>query len=84
MNETTNGRPLVYVADSHLTNRDPETDSFIAFLHEVGARAGTVYLLGDLFNVWFGEPKFRMPHQRFECAHTQRPQRNTIYFRWCD
>lgn len=57
-------KPLIYVADSHLTTDDPETDSFIAFLETVGPGAGVLYILGDLFNVWFGEPKFRMPHQQ--------------------
>ena len=57
-------RPLVYVADSHLTGDDPEVDSFIRFLETVGPTAATLYLLGDLFNVWFGEAKFRMPHQQ--------------------
>jgi len=56
--------PLIYVADSHLTTDDPEVDSFLRFLSVVGARASTLYILGDLFNVWFGEPKFRMPHQQ--------------------
>jgi len=56
-------KPLLYVADSHLTTDDPELDSFLGFLEEVGSTAGTLYILGDLFNVWFGEPKFRMPHQ---------------------
>lgn len=57
-------KPLLYVADSHLTENDPEVDAFIAFLSTAGASAGTVYILGDLFNVWFAEPKFRMPHQQ--------------------
>jgi len=57
-------RPLVYVADSHLTEDDPEVESFIAFLRTAAAGAGTVYILGDLFNVWFAEPKFRRPHQQ--------------------
>ena len=61
MNEA---KPLVYVADSHLTTDDPELDSFLEFLEKVGSSAGTLYILGDLFNVWFGEPKFRMPHQQ--------------------
>ncbi|HET6373401.1 MAG TPA: UDP-2,3-diacylglucosamine diphosphatase, partial [Candidatus Polarisedimenticolia bacterium] len=56
-------KPLIYVADSHLTAGDAELDSFVSFLEKVGASAGTLYILGDLFNVWFGEPKFRMPHQ---------------------
>jgi len=59
----TGSRPLIYVADSHLTADDPETDSFVAFLEKTGIAAGTLYILGDLFNVWFAEPKFRMPHQ---------------------
>src|SRR4030095_13002522 len=57
-------KPLVYVADSHLTGNDPEVDSFIRFLERVGPTTGTLYLLGDLFNVWFGESKFRIPHQQ--------------------
>jgi UDP-2,3-diacylglucosamine hydrolase len=56
-------RALAYVADSHLTRDDPEVDSFIAFLEKEGPRFSTLYHLGDLFNVWFGEPKFLMPHQ---------------------
>jgi len=56
-------RPLAYVADTHFTSDDPEVDSFIRFLEAVGPTLGTLYHLGDLFNVWFGEPKFRMPHQ---------------------
>lgn len=57
-------RPIFYVADSHLTEDDPEVDAFVAFLKSAGAGAGTVYILGDLFNVWFAEPKFRRPHQQ--------------------
>lgn len=55
--------PLLYVADSHLTAGDPELDGFVSFLETAGAGAETLYILGDLFNVWFAEPKFRMPHQ---------------------
>ncbi len=60
----TASRPLLYVADPHLTDRDPETDSFIGFLERAGAFAGTVCVLGDLFNIWFGERKFRRPYQQ--------------------
>lgn len=56
-------KPLLYVADSHLTRDDPEVDSFVRFLETAGRGAGTLYILGDLFNVWFGEPRFRLPHQ---------------------
>jgi UDP-2,3-diacylglucosamine hydrolase len=56
-------KPLIYVADSHLMRNDVEVDSFIEFLEKAGSQAQTLCILGDLFNVWFGEPKFRMPHQ---------------------
>ena len=57
-------KPLIYVADSHLTGNDPEVDSFVRFLEVAGPTASTLYILGDLFNVWFGEVRFRMPHQQ--------------------
>ena len=63
MNRSPEVKPLIYVADSHLTSGDPEVESFLSFLGTVGRSAGTLYILGDLFNVWFGEPRFRMPHQ---------------------
>lgn len=65
-------RPLMYVADSHLTRDDPEVEAFIRFLETDAARAATLYILGDLFNVWFGEPKFRMPHQTKVLAALER------------
>ncbi len=59
----TGPRPLVYVADTHLTQDDPEAEAFVAFLRWASDWAGTICHLGDLFNVWFGERKFRLPHQ---------------------
>ncbi|HKY33233.1 MAG TPA: metallophosphoesterase [Candidatus Polarisedimenticolia bacterium] len=59
----TDRRPLFYVADAHLTRDDPEVDAFVAFLEREAPSAGTLCIVGDLFNVWFGEPKFTMPHQ---------------------
>jgi UDP-2,3-diacylglucosamine hydrolase len=55
-------RPLIYVADAHLTGDDPEVDVFIAFLKGTGSRASAIGILGDLFNLWFGNRKFRLPH----------------------
>ncbi len=57
-------KPFVLVADAHLTREDPEAESFLAFLGRVGPRCGTLAILGDLFNVWLGEPKFHLPHHR--------------------
>ncbi len=63
MSGETPERPLLFVADAHLTEDDAELESFLAFLEGPAAAAGTLCILGDLFNVWFGEPKFRLPHQ---------------------
>ncbi len=57
-------KPLVFVADAHLTRHDPEVDVFAAFLRKEGARASTVCILGDLFNLWFGNARFALPHHR--------------------
>jgi len=55
-------RPLVFVADAHLTRDDPEVEAFVRFLLRVGREASTVCILGDLFNIWFGSRKFALPH----------------------
>jgi UDP-2,3-diacylglucosamine hydrolase len=55
-------KPLVLVADAHLTRDDPEVEIFIAFLADVGSRCGTLAILGDLFNIWLGDEKFQLPH----------------------
>jgi len=55
-------KPLLFVADAHLTRDDPEVDSFILFLREEGPKASSICILGDLFNIWFGKAKFALPH----------------------
>ena len=55
-------KPLVLVADAHLTRDDPEIEIFIAFLAGVRSQCGTLAILGDLFNIWLGDEKFHLPH----------------------
>lgn len=57
-------KPLVLVADAHLTRGDPEVDRFLAFLRDVGPGCATLGILGDLFNLWLGRPKFQLSHHR--------------------
>jgi UDP-2,3-diacylglucosamine hydrolase len=54
--------PLLFVADAHLTRDDPEVDAFVSFLRVEGRKAATLCILGDLFNIWLGKPKFALPH----------------------
>jgi len=55
-------RPLVLVADAHLTRDDPEVEIFVSFLGKIGSGASAVGILGDLFNLWLGQRKFALPH----------------------
>jgi UDP-2,3-diacylglucosamine hydrolase len=55
-------KPLVFAADAHLTRDDPEVESFVSFLRTVGPTASALCILGDLFNIWLGKPKFALPH----------------------
>jgi UDP-2,3-diacylglucosamine hydrolase len=56
--------PLVFVADAHLTRDDAEVDAFVAFLRSGAHGASILCILGDLFNIWLGKPKFALPHHR--------------------
>ncbi|GAK61433.1 metallophosphoesterase [Candidatus Vecturithrix granuli] len=50
-------------ADAHLDGMNQELDIFLAFLTFVRENSiKTLYLLGDLFTIWLGTPKFTLPH----------------------
>jgi UDP-2,3-diacylglucosamine hydrolase len=55
-------KPLVFVADAHLTRDDPEVDTFVSFLRAVGPESSSIVILGDLFNLWLGRRRFSLPH----------------------
>ena len=45
---------LVFVGDVHLDREDPELEPFCRMLETVARDAGTLVLVGDLFNLWIG------------------------------
>jgi len=48
--------PALFVADLHLTDKRPQTtDAFFAFLSGPARQAGSVFILGDLFEYWVGD-----------------------------
>ncbi len=55
---------MLVVADSHIGSEAGEVTAFVDFLMRRGAGAGTVAHLGDLFNIWIGQPRFEMPHMK--------------------
>lgn len=67
----------VVVADAHLDGFNQELDRFLLFLSTLSRRSiHTLYILGDLFTLWLGSPKLRLPYQQpvLEALHTLRAQ----------
>ena len=54
----------MFVGDVHLDRDDPELAAFLAYLRQVGASAARLVLMGDLFNLWIGDPELEQPHHR--------------------
>ena len=48
--------PALFVADLHLTEKRPQTvDAFFGFLSGPAQQAGSIFILGDLFEYWLGD-----------------------------
>lgn len=58
------GGDLVFVSDSHLEARDAPLEVFLRFLEARARDTATLYLVGDIFNIWLGAEAFTMDHQR--------------------
>jgi UDP-2,3-diacylglucosamine pyrophosphatase LpxH len=55
-------RDLVVVADVHVGRNDPELPEFLAFLAALSADTDVLVLLGDIFSLWLGEPRYTEAH----------------------
>ncbi len=54
----------LFIADIHLGNEHPEiSQRFVEFLQQQAVAAETVYILGDLFEVWIGDDAVQPEHQ---------------------
>ncbi len=58
------GRDVVFIGDVHLDEGDPQLKDFLSFLDGLPEIAGTVVLMGDLFEVWIGRPELEQSHHR--------------------
>ncbi|MBI4161497.1 MAG: UDP-2,3-diacylglucosamine diphosphatase [Acidobacteria bacterium] len=56
------GGDLVFVADAHLRPGHAEVGRFVSFLADIRASASVLFLLGDLFDTWFGSPDLQKEH----------------------
>lgn len=55
---------LVLVSDVHIGRDDPQLPEFLAFLGDLAGKAGEVVLLGDIFSLWLGLPRYTEAHHR--------------------
>jgi UDP-2,3-diacylglucosamine hydrolase len=55
----------IVVADAHLDDLNKELEHFLFFLYSLQkSHIHTLYILGDLFNIWLGTPKMQLNHQQ--------------------
>ena len=54
---------LVFIGDAHLDRDDPHLDAFLRLLDSLAVTAARIVFLGDLFNLWIGQPELEQPHQ---------------------
>ena len=58
------GQRIAFIGDSHLDQGLPELPEFLTLLAGLGERCGTVVLMGDLFDLWVGDPVCQGDHHR--------------------
>jgi UDP-2,3-diacylglucosamine hydrolase len=52
----------LFISDLHLTEERPEANErFFSFIEESASRAGSLYILGDLFEYWIGDDDLQAP-----------------------
>ena len=61
--ETYSSRGYIFMADAHLTKVNEDSELFIEILNKALKERVEVFLLGDIFDLWFGEKKLTYPVQ---------------------
>lgn len=54
----------VFLSDAHLNQDDIHTRNFIALAEKAAAENAAVFLLGDIFDLWFGSPGLTFGFQK--------------------
>jgi UDP-2,3-diacylglucosamine hydrolase len=76
------GSDLVFVGDVHLDRDDEDLPAFLAYLRGLAPRAGRVVLMGDLFNLWIGNPDLEQDHHRevVSCLRAMRDGGTEVHY----
>jgi UDP-2,3-diacylglucosamine hydrolase len=54
---------VAFVGDVHLHLGDAAVEPFTRMLHRVSETCDSLVLMGDLFNLWIGQPELQLAHQ---------------------
>src|SRR3569832_1286750 len=73
-------RTTLFISDLHLSaDRPPLTALFLVFLRERAPQAETLYILGDLFEVWLGDDAVHPAYHPVLSALRELAARKTVY-----
>jgi UDP-2,3-diacylglucosamine hydrolase len=75
---------LAFVGDVHLDRDDPALPAFLDFLDRLEERAARIVFVGDLFNLWLGDRRLELPHQRQVLERVGRLRRSGIVVRYVE
>ncbi len=54
---------VAFIGDVHLHRRDAAVEPFTRMLHRLSETCDSLVLMGDLFNLWIGQPELQSAHQ---------------------
>lgn len=54
----------IFLSDAHLNQDDLHTRNFLSLAEKAAAEEVALFLLGDIFDLWFGSPGLTFPYQK--------------------
>ena len=61
----------IFLADAHLNQDDNDSRNFLALADRAASERIPLFLLGDIFDLWFGAPEFAFAFQKPIVEHLQ-------------
>lgn len=68
----------VFVSDAHLNENDIHTRTFVSLAEKAAAEGVALFLLGDIFDLWFGNPGMTFGFQKPVISRLRELRRNGL------
>lgn len=68
----------VFLSDAHLNEDDIHTRNFVSFAEKAAAENAALFLLGDVFDLWFGSPGLTFGFQKPVISRLRELRRNGL------